>query len=685
MMPQLPEEIRKTHPKWAWSYRDSQGNPRLFICRYDTRSGKRFLPYHLSEYNKWVEGAGNAPYPLYALDLIAKHGPSLPCFIAEGEKCAESLRHLELIATTSPFGAQSVNRTDWTPLTSCKELIILPDNDSPGQKYAAAVADTLHSLNPQATLWTCKLPGLEEGQDVVDWLKNQEELAGWDGFSPIDPDIGRFLKVRLLRTISEHKQKWEKKKELQPLFPHPPKKMVDLVGTPPFPSNAFPPELWRWCQKKAERMRIAPDFCCATLLVVLATLIGRKRQIRPEKNNPDWVVTPNLWGFIVGRSGVLKTPAMMQVFKGLEPLIETAMAIYREEYSNYEALKLQAQNSKNVELPPMPLLKRYKTDDPTIEALGPILRDNPQGILLFRDELPGWIKSMSKKGHENDRAFYLEAWNAASNFTTDRVGRGTIHIPSLCLSVFGGIQPGPLSTFIQQMHVGQDWDDGFFQRFQIIVWPKETEWRPFGEEADESLDDIIQELYGFLDKMSFDHEGKPVVLSFSQEAQLLFNEWQAELQPRIRSHDLPEHMASHLSKYPKLLPSIALILECAQAALRGREPTEVSTESFIMAKRWCQYLEPHAWRVYNCSRDELKNNTLKLIQKVRSKALPNGFTLREVYHGTHWAGLSSAAEVQTVCDFAESLNWLVKVDPPLGKRSSPKYYVHPDLLQEEPG
>lgn len=34
-----------------------------------------------------------------------------------------------------------------------------------------------------------------------------------------------------------------------------------------------------------------------------------------------------------------------------------------------------------------------------------------RGILIFRDELVGWLRSMDREGNECSRAFYLEAWN----------------------------------------------------------------------------------------------------------------------------------------------------------------------------------------------------------------------------------------------------------------------------------
>src|ERR1700737_3806651 len=41
--------------------------------------------------------------------------------------------------------------------------------------------------------------------------------------------------------------------------------------------------------------------------------------------------------------------------------------------------------------PDAPTLRRYKTNDSTVEKLGELLRENPAGLLVLRDELVGLI------------------------------------------------------------------------------------------------------------------------------------------------------------------------------------------------------------------------------------------------------------------------------------------------------
>lgn len=53
-------------------------------------------------------------------------------------------------------------------------------------------------------------------------------------------------------------------------------------------------------------------------------------------------------------------------------------------------------------------------------------------------------------GHENDREFYLESWSGKGDYDVDRIGRGSLFVPALCVSIFGSIQPGPLSKHIRK-------------------------------------------------------------------------------------------------------------------------------------------------------------------------------------------------------------------------------------------
>ena len=129
--------------------------------------------------------------------------------------------------------------------------------------------------------------------------------------------------------------------------------------------------------------------------------------------------------------------------------------------------------------------------------------------------------------------FYLESWNGTGSFDVDRIGRGSLHIPALCLSILGGIQPGPLSTYVYQATRGEKGVDGLLQRFQLLVWPDPpTTWRNVDRRPDAQARDKAYEVFKQLDAVnpealgaSTEDESEQEIpaLRFTDEAQEVFD------------------------------------------------------------------------------------------------------------------------------------------------------------------
>jgi hypothetical protein len=254
----------------------------------------------------------------------------------------------------------------------------------------------------------------------------------------------------------------------------------------------LPDSMRAWVVDIADRAQAPLDFPAAGAITVLSSIIGRRLGIRPKRYD-DWVVVPNLWGLVIGPPGLLKTPMLREILKPLMRLVAQAREENKTARLEYElqeaafqaerrALTTRASHSKDsidrdeliarlrdLRADP-PSERRYIVNDSTVEKLGEILNQNPHGVLLFRDELAGFLATMERSGHENDRAFYLEAWNGTGGYTYDRIARGTLHIDAACVSILGAITPGPLSAYLREAFGGSH-DDGLIQRFQLSVYP----------------------------------------------------------------------------------------------------------------------------------------------------------------------------------------------------------------------
>jgi hypothetical protein len=110
------------------------------------------------------------PWPLYHVGLQV----CLPCFIAEGEKCANVVAEMGLSCYTSLNGASSADCSDWTPVAKYpKRVYILPDNDAPGILYARTVQNILKDLGKASIIISPSM--FPEGGDIAD-LKDRDFL-----------------------------------------------------------------------------------------------------------------------------------------------------------------------------------------------------------------------------------------------------------------------------------------------------------------------------------------------------------------------------------------------------------------------------------------------------------------------------------------------------------------------------
>lgn len=482
-----------------------------------------------------------------------------------------------------------------------------------------------------------------------------------------------------------------------------------LLPVEPFSTKLLPNSLNGWVADISDRMQCPADFPAVGAMVALSSLIGRKACIQPKRHD-DWRVIPNLWGAVVGRPGVMKSPALSEVLKPLEHLQSIASDLHREAVAEHEVkAKLDAMSDKALDgkaqklvkagkleearalmidaaealsgEPPAP--RRYKVTDCTVEALGEILMGNPWGVLAYRDELNGLLRNLDREGQEAGRAFYLQGYDGNQGYTFDRIGRGmNRHIKAVCLSVLGGIQPGKLQAYIHDAVTGGAGDDGLLQRFGLLVWPDvKGEWRNVDRFPNTAAKRAAFEVFQRIDAVQpgtdpETGEAAPVVYRFAAEAQEVFDDWRHEFETALRSGEFHPAMESHLSKYRKLVPALALV--CAMAD----HETEVSRRSLIRALAWAKYLKSHAARAYGAGTGPQTGAARALLDKISQNKLADGFAVRDVYL-KGWAHLNTPEAVKSAAAMLCDLGHLRRCDVKpgtAGGRPTATYRINPATL-----
>lgn len=254
---------------------------------------------------------------------------------------------------------------------------------------------------------------------------------------------------------------------------------TDGLSYRPFPIDALPEPIRGYVISGAQAISCDRSFLALPLLVALAAAIGNTRRLTLKST---WSVPAILWGAIVGESGTAKTPAFAQALGPVYDRQGKALARHAREREKYDVdlarweKDMQAWKKRRTGEPPKrpdpPEAERFVVNDTTVEAMIPILRANPRGLLLARDELSGWFGSFDRyagRGRAStDSANWLSMFNGKEVIVDRRTGTPqTIHVPRAAVSICGGIQPAILQRVLASEHR----ESGLAARFLLAFPP----------------------------------------------------------------------------------------------------------------------------------------------------------------------------------------------------------------------
>jgi DNA polymerase I-like protein with 3'-5' exonuclease and polymerase domains len=193
-------EQRKGRRVAEYLYRNHLGEPHTKVEKRAPRATGEHAQYPQSFYvnGTWVKkkpvGFFKIPYRLpEMLEALTKNSQN-DVFIPEGEKDAETLAAIGMIATTSSEGAtnpKSKKAGNWTPelnkwFSGVHRVFILEDNDEPGRNFAREKARALAGIVPDIRI--VSFPDVPDGEDVTWWLEHghtkEELIARCEGAPP---------------------------------------------------------------------------------------------------------------------------------------------------------------------------------------------------------------------------------------------------------------------------------------------------------------------------------------------------------------------------------------------------------------------------------------------------------------------------------------------------------------------
>ncbi len=287
----------------AIPYRDADG--KLIRTRY--RIAMAGDKKHI-----WDQQKGK-PLALYGLDRLGK---SERLYLVEGESDTQTLWHRGYTALGVP-GATTFKPSRDDPVLAgyYGDIVAVIEPDQGGKALLAQLAKSKHAARIRAA----RLPGFKDVSELHCRAPERFDevlLAAIEQAMPLSEAIEQAGAAE-----------WPEPQPIDaPLYP-----------VPAFDPQALLPDGLRdFVMDAAYRMPCAPEYVAAATIAFVGSVIGARCAIRPKRAD-DWLITPNVWGAIVGDPGQKKSPAVAEAEKpiNLKTAVDLRAAQFRGVFSTY--------------------------------------------------------------------------------------------------------------------------------------------------------------------------------------------------------------------------------------------------------------------------------------------------------------------------------------------------------------
>jgi putative DNA primase/helicase len=599
-----------------YDYRDETGSVVFQAVRFEPKDFRQRRPMPGGGWDWSVKGVRVIPYHLP--ELLAE--PTRPVVIVEGEKDADNLARIGVLATCNAGGAGK-----WTAEHSAclrgRRVIVLTDNDEAGRNHALKVAQLLQGISESVRI--VALPNLPEKGDVSDWISTggtKEELK-------------RLAEAASVWTPATTAQPW------------PEIESFDVLDLPAFPTHVLPDVLRHFVEAESHSTQTPPDLAALLSLSVCSVGIARRVVVEPR---PGWREPVNLFTAVLLGPGNRKSAVFADTMKPLRELegelIEAARPAVAREQSDrrqdearlrklekaaaekgdaearHEAGNLAANLAEQSE----PALPRFIVDDATAEKLG-----------MMMAEQDGRIASMSPEGGVFDLMAGLYSKSGIPQFgvylmghsgddlVTDRVSRESVRVERPALTCAYAMQPAVIEGLAENAAFR---GRGLLARF---LYAAPQSWIGQRQIAPTPVSDATREAYRQAVRSMAELKGE-FVLQLSADAAALLRDWETEIEAMLGDGGQMEIMRDWGAKLAGATLRLAAVLHCVEHGPAG----QIEGRTIAAAVEIAHYLVPHAEAVLNmmsASEDTADNDARYVLRWIDRHGCRN-FTRSEAQH-----------------------------------------------------
>lgn len=394
----------------------------------------------------------------------------------------------------------------------------------------------------------------------------------------------------------------------------------------PFPVDSLPVELQSIVSEGAESIGCDAAYIALPALSVCASAVGGSRILRIKNS---WKAPSVLWTMVIGESGTSKTPAF-KLATGPMTKRQSRLAkdhAVKTKHHKADLARRKKEKDKSEE-PEAPIRECCSVSDTTIEALAPILQDNPNGVLLQRDELSGWFGSFNQYsgGKANaDEPKWLEIYSTSPvNIDRKSSDAPNISVERPVVSICGGIQPG----VYQRCFSGENVENGMQSRFLVAHPPRVTaQWTDadVSQETLDAYDELVTRLCG-----QQRTDGEAIEVELDADAKRLFTEFFNRNGKEQAKFVGP--LSSQWSKMREIPARLALAFHCVKVGDGiGTTETKLDAETMRSAITITEWFKSEALRLSKIAKPDETKMKFELLDALMEKK--GSVTPRDVYRG----------------------------------------------------
>ena len=661
----------------TYDYRDADGKLVLQVLRYELPNGDKTFSQRRPDPDqpgKWINSTGGMKKPLYRLP---EWQDADTVYVVEGEKDVDRLFGLNFKATTNTGGALK-----WFPeyneFLNGKKVVILYDNDEPGERHGRMVAQALQPVTASVKL--IRISNLKKG-DVSVWLDHE-------GGTP--EELQQIVDAAPLWLPDAAWPELDSRPVLPPL--------------PPFPHDAMPDVLREMAVEISETFRVPVEASALSVLCIAGMACGRNLYTSVKK---DVFARANLFGVVFLARGERKSSLYAPAMRPVEDWI----AVHREEYRKQRRALARLEQKK--------VLLEKRCADPSASASaaqkaldeveGQIVRltgemrnpnflvedVTPEGLVrqmevtggiaaVFTDDARKPMKILlgAYTGGESCEEVYLKGFDGTSPLMRLRASGESINVDRPCIGTLFLVQ----MDFLQKLGERSDlFESGFISRniFCVpdsLVGKRSEDGTLLRAYSDREIEEEVKTKYSkliasLLDEAWVTSQRKDVPIS--ADAKAMWTEF----------HDATEAQHGNNGSTDRAIDfAIRLVpmsLRLALIASRCAGHAEITEEDMRKGIAICQYFSAHACRrIQLMNKEKMPAAASRLLRRITSHRHQE-FTISQMQREL---GVGSVEVVQTAVDLLCSSNYCrlkamaATVDRP-GRRPSPVYEVNPALWE----